>query len=65
MNKSEKPNKKASKMNKGKKTFGKFIVTSSNSAVTLELLKETFHEMTFLILFFTKEKENFAIATGG
>ena len=51
-------------MNKGKKPLGKFIVTSSNPAVTLELFEETFDEMTFLVLLFVKRNNNFAIATG-
>ena len=49
-------------MNKGKKTLGKFIVTSSNPAVTFEFLKETFNEMTFLVLLLVERNNDFAIA---
>ena len=50
-------------MYKGKKSYGKLFVTSGDSPVTFELLKETFHKMAFFVLLFVKWNSDFAIAT--
>ena len=49
-------------MYKGEETFGKFVVASGDSAITLELLKKTFDKMSFLVLIFIKRNNDFAIA---
>ncbi len=50
-------------MYKGKKSYGELVVTSGDSPITFEFLKETFDKMTFLVLLFIKWNINFAIAT--
>ena len=50
-------------MYKGKKSYGKLFITSGDSPITFELLKETFNQMSFLILVFVKWNSNFAITT--
>ena len=47
-------------MYKGKKSYGELVVTSSDSAIAFEFLKETFDVMVF----FVKWNNDFAIATG-
>ena len=49
-------------MYKGKKSYGELVVTSGDSPITFEFLKETFDKMTFLVLLFIKWNINFAIA---
>ena len=51
-------------MYKSKEPLGKFVVTSSDSAITFEFLKKTFDKMTFLVLLFVKRNKNSAIASG-
>lgn len=50
-------------MYKGKKALSELVVTSGYSPITFEFLKETFHKMAFLVLFFIKWNIDFAIAT--
>ena len=44
------------------KPFGKLVVTSGNSAITFEFLKELFNFITLFVLLLVKRNNGFAIA---
>ena len=52
-------------MNKGEKPLGKFVITSSDSAITFEFLKETFDKMAFLVLLFVKRNSDLTVERRG
>ena len=50
-------------MYKSKKSHGELVVTSGDSLITFEFMKETFNKVPFFILFFVKWNIDFAITS--